>query len=236
MDRAQVERISARTALGVGFAITIGLWTYTGFAVSQQLAGVKAGAAELTARYDQSQQLLMTVRTQVLLISVRVRDALLARSPRAVAESREEMEESFHLISMAIEDYEPIARAATDGDQLLALRLELDRFEQTSLRAVGLAPGRSVAAIRAVLNEQLMPRREAALSISEEIQTLNRQAYIGHQNDIGNIYEAADRSSRRQLGVALALSLGVLLMTSFYAARLDARLQMQLEREAHAHP
>lgn len=231
MDRTQAERISARMALIIGFAVTLGLWTYTGYAFTRQIDRVREEAAGVTARYNQAQQLLTTVRTQVLLTSVRVRDALLAGDPIAVADNREQAEESFHLIRMAIEDYEPVVRSASEGDQILSLRMEIDRFHQASTQALGDAPGRSTAVIREVLNRSFTPRREAALDISEEIQTLNRQAYIGQQNDIADIYRTAERSSRRQLGVALALSLGILFMTSLYAGKLDERLRMQLKRD-----
>jgi hypothetical protein len=231
VDRTQAERISVRMAVFIGFTITSGLWAYTGYAVTQQISDVKNEAAAVTVRYDQRQQLLATVRTQVLLSSVHVRDALLARSATVVAEDRERAEESFRLIAAAIEDYEPVARWATDGDQLVSLRTELDRFHLASINALGSAPGRSSTAIREYLNEQLMPRRESVLGISEQIQALNRRAYIGRQNDIAGVYEAAERKSRWQLSVALVLSLVVLLMTGVYAEELDMRLGRQLTRD-----
>jgi len=175
---------------------------------------------------------LTTVRTQVLLSSVRVRDALLATSPSAIEENREEVEQSFHLIQMALEDYEPVAQSATQGAEVLSLRTELDRFHQASVGALGFAPGRSPTTVRDVLNQQVMPRRETALAISEQIQSLNRQAYMRQQVATAAIYEAAEHKSRRQLGIALALSLGVLLLTSLYAATLDARLSLQLRQDA----
>src|SRR4029079_18926965 len=128
-------------------------------------------------------------------------------SPTVTAENREEVEESFHLIQMALEDYEPVARSGEQDIQLLSLRTELDRFHQASIGALAPAPGRSPKAIREALNRELMPRRESALAISEEIQTLNRQAYIAKQNAAADVYESAERNSRRNLGIALALSL-----------------------------
>ena len=64
-----------------------------------------------------------------------------------------------------------------------------------------------------VRDEVLRPPREAALQLSDEVQTMNRQAYIGQQSDVADIYRAAERKSRWQLGTALALSLAVLLAT-----------------------
>lgn len=231
VDRTQAERLSVRMVIFIGFAITSGMWTYAGYAVTQQINDVKNEAAAITAQYDQGQQLLTTVKTQVLLSSVHVRDALLAGSVTAVAENRERVEASFRLIAEAIEAYQPVARSATDGDPVRSLRTELEQFHLASISAIGSAPGRSSTAIREVLNEELMPRREAVLVISEQIQALNRRAYIGRQNDIAGVYEAAERKSRWRLSVALVLSLAVLFITSLYAEELDVRLGRQLKRD-----
>lgn len=232
MDRKQAERISARLALAAGFAITIGVWTHTGYADTEELTSVGRETAAVTASYDQAQQLLATIRTQVLLTSVRVRDALLAGSRTVTADSREQAEESFHLIQMALEDYEPVAGSGEQEIQLLSLRTELDRFHQACIGALAFAPARSPKAIREVLNRALVPTRDTALAISEKIQTLNREAYIAKENTAAGLYQSAERSSRSQLGIALAVGLLLLLSTGFYAARLDSHLTVQLQRAA----
>lgn len=231
MDWTHVERISVRIALAVGFCVTVALWVYTGYAFTERMSAARDDAAAVTARYDQAQQLLTTVRTQVLLISVRVRDALLTADASGIAEDREQIEEAYRVILMAVQDYEPVVRSADESGQVFRLREELDRFHQASLGVLNDATSRAPAAIRDALNRNLMPRREAALFMSEEIQALNRRAYIAQQTDIAAIHQAAERKSRQQLGIALALSLGVLFLTSLYAGKLDARLRMQLKRD-----
>lgn len=230
MKRIQLERLSVRTALALGFCVTLGLWLYTGYAFTSRIETVRRDAAEVASRYLRAQELLSTVRAQVLLSSVRVRDALLNPVPPALAQHREQIEAAHRIIQMALADYEPVV--AQSGDQVARLRREVEQFHATSMGVLADAAGRDPAAIREVLNRHIVPRREAALAISEEIQTLNRHTFIAQQADIADIHRIAELQSRRQLGIGLVVGLGTLLLTSLYAGRLESRLRHQMERDA----
>ena len=232
MMHAQVERLSVRIALAIGFCVTLGLWLYTGYTFTQRIESVQRDAAEVASRYTRAQGLLSTVRAQVLLSSVRVRDALLNPQPDAISADREQIEASYKLILMALADYEPVMRSSVESDQIATLQREVERFHTTSMSVLADAASRSPAAIRDVLNRHIVPRREAALAISEEIQSLNRRAFIQQQSDIAEIHRVAELQSRRSLGIALVIGLGVLLLTSWYAGRLESRLREQMERDA----
>jgi len=232
MKRAQIERLSVRSALAIGFCVTLGLWLYTGYAFTQRIEMVRRDAADVAARYTRAQELLSTVRAQVLLSSVRVRDALLNPDPASVSEYRGQIEASHRIITMALADYEPVMGSSVESDQISKLLAEVDQFHETSIGVLTDAAGRSPAAVREILNRRIAPRREAALSISEEIQVLNRSAFIQQQTDIAEIHRVAEQHSRQNLGFALVIGLGVLLMTSLYAGRLEAQLRLQLERDA----
>ena len=231
MKRAQIERLSIRTALAIGFCVTLGLWLYTGYAFTQRIDTVQREATEVAARYTRAQELLSTVRAQVLLSSVRVRDALLDTDPSGLARHREQVEASHRLILMALTDYEPVIGPGRDADQIERLKREVEQFHVTSLDVLADAFGRSPAAIREVLNRHIVPRREAALAISEEVQALNRGAFIQQQADIAAIHRAAESQSRQRLGAALIVGLGTLLLTSLYAGRLESRLRHQMKRD-----
>ncbi|HET9705665.1 MAG TPA: hypothetical protein VFP85_16610, partial [Vicinamibacterales bacterium] len=62
MKRAQIERLSIRTALAIGFCVTLGLWLYTGYAFTQRIDIVQREATDVAARYTRAQELLSTVR------------------------------------------------------------------------------------------------------------------------------------------------------------------------------
>ncbi len=232
MKPAQIERWSVRSALAIGFCVTLGVWLYTGYAFTQRIETVRREAAEVASRYTRAQELLSTVRAQVLLSSVRVRDALLNPAPEAMRESAEQVEASYRITRMALADYEPVMGSRVESDQLASLQKEVEEFHATLIDVLADAAGRSPAAVREVLNRHIVPRREAALAISEEIQALNRRAFIQQQSDIAEIHRVAELQSRRSLGIALVIGLGVLLLTSWYAGRLEARLRTQLERDA----
>jgi signal transduction histidine kinase len=232
MKRAQIERLSVRIALAIGFCVTLGLWLYTGYAFTRRIETVRRDAAGVASRYTRAQELLSTVRAQVLLSSVRVRDALLDPRPESVLDNRVQLESSYRIITMALTDYEPVMTSSIETDQLRRLQREVDDFHQTSLGVLADAAGRSAATIRDILNTRIVPRREAAIRISDEIQSLNRRAFIQQQAEIAEIHRVAELQSRRSLGIALVIGLGVLLLTSLYAARLEARLRHQMQRDA----
>ena len=231
MTPARLERLSFRTALALGFCVTLGLWLYTGYAFTRRIDTVQRDAAAVAARYTRAQELLSTVRAQVLLISVRVRDALLNPEPAALAGYREQIDASRRAITAALADYQPVMGSAAESDRIASLQREVDQIHATAMDVIDGAAGRTPAAVREVLNQHIGPRREAALAISEEVQSLNRGAFIKQQNDIVEIHRAAELESRRQLGAAIVIGLGVLLVTSVYAGRLESRLRLQMERD-----
>ncbi|HYB94574.1 MAG TPA: sensor histidine kinase [Vicinamibacterales bacterium] len=225
------ERVSVRVALAIGFCVTLGLWLYTGYAFQSRIDQVQREASEVATRYTRAQDLLATVRAQVLLSSVRVRDALLNPEPQLLAEYRQHLQSSRGVVKMALADYEPVVKTSDESEQIARLMREADQFHDTSIEVLNDAAGRSPGAIREILTSYIGPRREAAVAMSEEIQSLNRRAYIQQQNEIAEIHRLAERDSRRGLGIALVTGLGVLLLTSVYAGRLESRLRSQLKRD-----
>jgi signal transduction histidine kinase len=232
MKRAQIERLSIRTALAIGFCVTLGLWLFTGYAFTQRIDTVQREAADVAARYTRAQELLSTVRAQVLLSSVRVRDALLDPQPEVLSQSREQIDSAHRIVSMALADYEPVMGSVVEGNQIERLRREVEQFHTTSAAVLADAAGKNPAQIRAILNRDIVPRREAALTISEEIQAINRRAFVQQQQDISAIHRNAELENRQRLGFALVVGLGAVLLTSLYATRLEGRLRVQMLRDA----
>ena len=232
MKRAQIERLSIRTALAIGFCVTLGLWLYTGYSFTHRIDTVERQAADVASRYTRAQELLSTVRAQVLLSSVRVRDALLNPQPDALLQHREQVEAAHRIVEMALADYEPVIGSSAESAQIGRLRREVDEFHATSNAVLADAVGKNAAQIREVLNRHIVPRREAALAISEEIQAINRRAFVQQQHDLSAIHRNAELENRGRLGIALVIGLGVVLLTSLYATRLEGRLRVQMERDA----
>lgn len=228
----RLERVSVRAALAIGFAVTLGLWLYTGWEFTDRIDRVRSDATEVAGRYNRAQELLSSVRAQVLLSSVRVRDALLASDLAERANLRDQVEAQYRVIAMALADYEPVMGSSNEGDRIASLKSEVDQFHAISMQILANAQVGDLQSARQTLNRYIVPRREAALAISDEVQSLNRRAFIKQQADIAEIHRLAEFQSWRRLGLALVVGLGVLLITSLYAGRLEARLREQLDRDA----
>ena len=231
MKRAELERISVRVALAVGFLGTLGLWLYTNDAFTRRVATAQHDAAQVATRYIVAQDSLATVRAQVLSSSVRVRDALLDPTPAALQECREQLAVSTHIITNALAEYEPVFGDAPITASLDELSKEITQFHDLAAVALTSAAGRTAAQVREELS-RLMPHRDAALSISDNIQAVNRRAFVKQQEELAALHRGAEAESRDRVGLALVIGLGTLLLTSAYAARLESRLRAQLERDA----
>lgn len=230
--RTPFERLSIRAALALGILVTLSLWVFTSYTFTRRIDDVQKQAAEVASRYLRAQESLSTVRAQVLVSSVRVRDALLNPDPQSLAGYREELHRIHGVIGTALDAYEPVMESAPGQDHVRNLRAEVDQFHRTSLAVLAETGGASTSVVRDLLNQRIIPRREAAVRISEDIQSLNRLAFVRQQADIAEIHRIAETQSWRRLGLALATSLGVLLVAALYSSRLEARLHQQMDRDA----
>jgi signal transduction histidine kinase len=83
-----------------------------------------------------------------------------------------------------------------------------------------------------VLNTQVVPRRETIIRVTEDVRALNRAAFIEQQRAIADLHRLANERSWQWLGVTLAVSLGIGLLATAYASRLEATLKQQRAIEA----
>lgn len=227
-----MERFTIRAALTLGFGVTLGLWLLTGYQFSRRMATVERETASITERYRHAQDLLSSVRAQVLLASVYLRDALLDPRGDALESYRRQLDGTYDIIDRALEQYVPVLNATAEREHLARLRREIEDFRGTTRRLLTGGGIASAVDVRTLLNRDVMPRREAAVRVSEEVQTLNRAAFIHHQREIVQLHRDAQQQTWQRLGVALITGLGIALIATVYAGRLETRLRQQSLRDA----
>jgi signal transduction histidine kinase len=220
-----------RAALLLGFGLTLGLWLFAGYQLGRRMVEVQNDAAAISARYMHSQELLSTVRAQVLLGSVYVRDALLDPDTRTAAEYRRRLEDTYRSIDVALHEYLPVFDSSAERERLERLRHGIDDFRATMLEVLSDSSRRPSEA-RLLLQNRVVPKREVVIRVSEEVQVLNRTAFVKQQSDIAEVYRATQRRVWQQLGLALAASLGIGLVATRYAGRLEKRIRRQMAKEA----
>lgn len=232
MRREPVEGLTIKAALFLGFGLTFGLWLFAGYQFTRRMADVEQEAAAITARYIHAQKLLSTVRAQVLLGSVYVRDALLDPNPGSANDYRQRLQETYHTIDQALQQYVPVLDSPAEGEPIGRLRREIDAFRATLLEILATDSSRWLTEARLLLQRRIVPGREAAIRLSEEMQALNRSTFVQHQAAIAEIYRVTQRRIWRQLGLALAANLGIALLATLYAGRLENQLRRQRARDA----
>jgi signal transduction histidine kinase len=228
MKVAVLRKPTIQVALVVAFVLIVGLWGYTGYEFTSRMAAVEEASAAITARYLEAQEHLTTIRSQLLVASVHVRDALLDSDRTLIPRYERQIGDTYASIDAALRDYEPVLDTASQRDQVERLRRELDGFRQMTAQVLAEVKAGSRRDVRTLLNQNLVPRREAAVRVSEEVQSLNRAAFVQHQTDIGRIHRLAERRTWQQVGLALVTSLAVALVFSLYAGRLESRLLSQM--------
>jgi signal transduction histidine kinase len=224
--------LTIRTALLLSFGLTFGLWLFAGSYFTTRITEVGDRAAAVNARYMRAQELLSTVRAQVLLESVYVRDALLDPSPTAAPTYRRQLEKTYGAVEDALEQYVPVLDSPVERQRFGELRREIAGFHAAMVEVLAAEGRRSAFQARTVLNTQVVPKREVAIRVSEDVQTLNRSAFVQQQAEIVTIYGETQRRVWQGLGLALATSFGIGLVATLYAGRLEQRVRRQQVKDA----
>ena len=230
MEREQLGR-PIRAALFLGFGLIVGIWLFAGYYFTRRIADVERQAAAINARYMHAQELLSTVRAQVLLGSVYVRDALLDPDPTTASDYRRRLEDSYTTVDQALQQYVPVLDSEAEREQVTRLRGEIGDFRRTMLDVLATDATRWPTEARTLLRTRVMPKRELVIGLSEQAQALNRGAFIQQQSAVADVYGVTQRRIWQSLGVALATSLGIALLATLYAGRLEDRIRRQRAKD-----
>jgi signal transduction histidine kinase len=220
-----------RTAVFVGFGLIGVIWLAAGYYFTGRMAELEQLSKDINARYTRAQDLLTTVRGQVLMGSVYVRDALLDPNPAMADEYRSQLEENYRAADEALQSYVPVVDVPGEQQRIAGLRRELEEFRRTLLDVLSTDSRRWPAEARDLLRRRIMPKREGVIRISEEVQVLNRSAFVQQQLDIASLYRATQRRVWQTVGLALAASVAIALLATLHAGRLERRIQAQRLRD-----
>ena len=220
-----------RTTVFVGFGLVGGIWLFAGYYFTTRMAELERRSKEISGRYTRAQDLLASARSQILMGSVYVRDALLDPNPATADEYRRQLEESYVTADEALKGYVPVLDVPGEQEHVAELRRELDDFRRTLLEVLTTDNQRWPAEARDLLRRRIMPKREAVIHISEELQSLNRGAFVQQQTEIGALYRATQRRVWQSFGFAVAGSLGIAMIATLYAGRLERRIEEQRRKD-----
>ncbi len=225
-------RPAIRTVLFLGFGLTLGLWLVSGYGFTRRVADVQRQSAAIDDRYMRSQELLSTVRAQVLLAAVYVRDALLDPRQQTTSSYRANVIGALGLAEDALIRYQPILDSAVETRRIAALRSQVADFRTTLVDLLSADSAHEPGDARMLLRNRIMPRREAVIRLSEDVQALNRAAFVDQRRASARVYEETQRRIWAQLGLALAGSFLIGLIAIRQVGALERTLLSQQARDA----
>ena len=220
-----------RAALFLGFALICATWLFAGFYFTRRMADLRSRATSISERYMRGQELLTTVRSQVLVGSVYVRDALLDSDRSNADEFRTKLGAAYKAADDALRQYVPVVDTPTERDRVGRLRADIDDFRNTVLNVLATDSSRWPIEARTLLRRQIMPKRESVIRVTDEAQALNRSAFVQQQSEIASVYRATQRRLWESFGVAVLVSLGIALLAATYVGRLEDRIHRQRLKE-----
>lgn len=215
----------------VATASIFGIWLFAGSYFMNRVEDIELRTAQINVRYMQAQELLSTVRAQVLLASVFVRDALLDPNP-ASTDYQRQVEDVYAEVNQALNQYVPVLDSAIERERVERLRQQIDDFRKTMLQVLATDSSRWPTEARVLLRTLVVPKRELVIRVSEEVQALNRTAFVQQQREVAEIYGASQRRLWQILGGALTACFAIGWFVTGYAGRLETRLKRQQAQDA----
>ena len=215
-----------RAALLAGFAIVFALWLLWGFQLVRSLQEIEQNAIDVHQSYVRGEQTLSKIRTNVLLGSIYLRDALIDGATVRRDAYRAELVHLRTEAEQLLADYLPEVSSQDEREHWTRLQAELgDYWASRDIAFSDHAKTPDEAAI--LLRNRVVPKRDTALQILDQLAALQAAANQRHQTEIDLLYGQV----RTRLLLMGAATLLVALLVAAMASRQVNRLQGEIERQ-----
>lgn len=226
------SRLTIRGAVITGFFAIFALVLIFSYHLDRRLTDVEERGSSVHARFTDSEGLLLTVATQLLLGTVSVRDAFIDTTPGSISVYRQQLETARAEIERALRQYLSTVSSTDERERWTELRAELDGYWDEMLPTIAPEGAQNPEEARTFLRQRVVPRRRAILEIADQIRTLNRETYEQRASTVTELYRELRRATWGMGAVAIVLGLVVALAATRYAGRLESRIRQQHRQEA----
>ena len=217
---------SVQAALGAAFAVVFVLWMFWGYELVRSLQTTEQDVETVQSTYVTGEQALLRIRTNVLLGSIYLRDALIDASVDQRAYYRQELERLRSDSERWLRAYQPFVRTDPEREQWARLRVELGEYwASRSIPFASQTTGPLESAT--LLRTRIVPRRESVLQILDQLSELHSGANQRRQRELDGVYRGVGTRVLAMGAMTLLIALGV----AVFAWRHVHRLQRELERQ-----
>jgi signal transduction histidine kinase len=228
---ARPGRLGLRVLFLLGFAAIFLVWSTSAYLLVRRMAGADSRGAAMRSRFLYNEQLLSTVRAQTLLSSVYLRDALLDTTRTSVSTYQSRLYQIRQDIERALVEYVPRVASEDERRQWQQLQREISQYWDSMLPVLELERPPTAVEARVVVRDELIPKRETIIRISDAIHSMNQHAFGEEQTELAALREAMRRGVWQTSTVGVLLGLGIALLATRYAGRLESRIHEQHQSE-----
>lgn len=219
-----------------GFGAIFILWIVTASDMVRRLVDVEHRVTVLTTQFTEGEQLLFSVRTQVLTGSVYVRDAFLDPRPDAAVFYRDQLETTRQEIEQALQHYVPDVDSDVEREHWTQLQAELAEYWNSMMPVLRRDVIPDFATVQAVFRQDVLPRRDTIIRISEEIHRLHQDALHQQRAEVARLHGAMRGRVLWTSVTMVALGIGIAILAIRYARRSEQRIRLQHDTELqHKH-
>jgi signal transduction histidine kinase len=205
-------------ALGLGSLVV--LIAVSMLASSRKAQDIYAELDQLNNHHRRVEEYLRRLRSDVNLSGIFVRDYLLDVARERAPEYREQIAQ-FRRTNMAT--LAELKTLIPSDDQVGSLQAKLDEYWETFDPLFDWTPTEKILQSASFLRREVVPRREAALTIAREIEELNNGNLAAQRDEVARRHAAFRDDLHRLLWQTVLLGLGVAVIVVFRLRVLEQR-------------
>ena len=220
-----------RGALVAGFAVVFGVWLFAGYELIRSLWNVEQQVKISIDSFAHNRDTLSTIRQNVLLGSLHVRDALIDTG-MARETYREELRRLRDEIDARLDAYKRDPQLPREEEYIAELRTSLEDY-WASIDFVFL-PGLPtlLGPSATLLRTEVFPRRESVTRVLDDLRTLQQLSLEQHDVRLAQLYGSARTRFLWIVSGALVLGIGVAGFAFWHVSGLEGEIHRQRLAEA----
>jgi len=221
---------SVRAALAAGFAIVFGLWLLWGYQLVRSLREIERNVSSVHDAYVHGEQTLSKIRTNVLLGSIYLRDALIDGASARREIYRAELTRLRAEAEQLVRTYVPDVASQVERNHWERLQVELAEY-WTSRDVAFTEQAKTPDEAAALLRSRVVPRRDTVLQILDQLAALQSVSNQRQQHEISLLYGQVRTRLLSMGGGTLLVALVVAVMASGHVSRLQRHIERQRRNE-----
>ena len=215
-----------RGALVAGFGVVFAVWAFAGYELIRSVQSVERQAAEAEASFRRESDILSTIRRNVLMGSVYVRDVLIDPMRVARASYREELRLLRSEIDEKLPPGTPTFEQASEREHWQRLRARLEQYWKSLDFVFEPLPFDTFLAA-AMLRQDVLPARNEVVQVLDELKELQRLSQVEHDAQVALLYNDVRERLVWVVAGALGLGFAVAWFAFWHVGRLERALHRQ---------